>query len=65
MLDLNQCAIVSLYLSVRYVLVGEELGDFPEGHVADVDQRVVLEDGILELLAGELVVDMKHRGVFV
>ena len=65
MLDLNQCAIVSLDLSVRYVLVSKELGDIPEGHVADVDKRVVLEDGILELLAAELVVGMKHRGVFV
>jgi hypothetical protein len=65
MLDLNQRAVVSFDLSVRDVLVGEELGDLPEGYVADVDQRVVLEDGILELLAAELVVGMKHRGVFV
>jgi hypothetical protein len=61
MLDLNQCAVVSLDLSVRYVLVGKELGDLPEGHVADVNQRVVLEDGIFELLAAELVIGMKHR----
>ena len=65
MLDLNQCAVVSFDLSVRNVLVGKELGDLPEGHVADVNQRVVLEDGILELLAAELMVGMKHRGVLI
>ena len=65
MLDLNQSAVVSFDLSVRDVLVGKELGDLPEGYVADVDQRVVLEDGILELLAAELMIGMKHRGVFV
>ena len=47
MLDLDQQAVISLDLSVRYVLVGKELGDFLKGHVTDVDQRVVLEDGIL------------------
>jgi hypothetical protein len=65
MLDLNQSAIVTLDFSVRDVLVGKELGDLPEGYVADVDQRVVLEDGILKLLAAELVVGMKHRGVLI
>ena len=65
MLDLNQSAVVSFDLSVRDVLVGKELGDLPEGYVADVDQRVVLEDGILKLLAAELVVGMKHRGILI
>jgi len=65
MLDLNQNPIVSLDFSVRYVLMGKELGDLSEGHVADVNKRVVLEDGILDLLGAELVIGMKHRGVFV
>ncbi len=65
MLDLDQHAVVSLDLSVRDVLVGKELGDLPKGHVADVDQRVVLEDGKLKLLTAELVIGMKHGGVLI
>ena len=38
MLDLDQGPVVSLDLSVRYVLMGKELGDVPKRHVTDVDQ---------------------------